>query len=414
MESHIPSPQVVGLDSGPEPGWLSGAGVSDIASAEGLSFELSEYEDRLKRLRARMQQQRLDALMIFRPSSVEYLCGFHTAETAPQPLLITETQSILYVPDLEVGRALTSSAVGSIAYCGYADALIGLEQFISHAARTVGSGARLGLDLGHPSTPPQALRIWQSTEAEVIDADHLVEYMRLVLSPAERQCVEKAASVTQAGVEAAISAAGRVGATDADVGAAIASALYRQADSMSAWGPLVVTGKRSGIPHSSWNGSRLADGPTFIELSGVHHRYHAPVMRTLLHGPPEATDTRLIELARTAVEAVLDAARPGVTAGDVAAAASHALGALPEDVMFHQLFGYPVGLAHKPHWMDSAPCHLAAGNATVLQEGMVFHIPAAFRAFGKQGVGLSQTFVVEEAGARVITFGPADVTRIGE
>ena len=43
---------------------------------------------------------------------------------------------------------------------------------------------------------------------------------------------------------------------------------------------------------------------------------------------------------------------------------------------------------------------------------MVFHIPACFRAFGRQGVGLSQTFVVEDGRARVITHGPAEVIHI--
>lgn len=413
-QQHRQERHVVGLHGEGIPEWLGDEAFRSVQSAEELPFPAAEYETRLRRVRESMQAARLDALMVFRPSSVEYLCGFHTAETAAQPLLVTESQTFLYVPDLEIGRALASSCADRFIYSGYADALTGLAQFIGHAAEHMGLGARVGIEQGHHSTPPQAVRIWESHGAAVVDPDHLVETVRLVLSPEEIRRMEQAAAVTEEGLKAAVEAAGHPGATDAAVGGAVAEALYAGSDSMSAWGPLVVTGARSGIPHSSWDGSPLAAGPTFTEFSGTRGRYHAPVMRTLVRGAPEAVDHRLADLARTAVAAVLEHACPGVLCSEVALRASAALGPLPEDVMFHGLFGYPVGLAHKPHWMDGAPCHLAEGNHAPLQEGMAFHIPAAFRAFGKQGVGLSQTFVVEPNGARVITHGAADLIRVGE
>ena len=407
-----PTPDVVGLRGEATPGWLAGGGAHTARALEGPRFAVEEYATRLRQVRAKMEAERLDAVMVFRPSSIEYLCGFHTAETAPQPLLVTESDTVLYVPDLEVGRALASSCVEQIIFCGYSDALTSLEQFIAHAAGRVTAGARLGVELGHTSTPPRAVHVWRAHGVDVVDAEYLVERQRLVLSSAELACVEQAAVVTAAGVDAATAAATQPRATDASVAAAVAAALYGEADSMSAWGPLVVTGARSGIPHSSWDGSVLGDGPTFVEFAGTCRRYHAPVMRTLVGGELGAADQRLADLARTAVAAVLESARHGVSAAQVAAAALDALGPLPADVMFHQMFGYPVGLAHKPHWMDGAPFFLTVDNHQPLQAGMAFHIPACFRAFGRQGVGLSQTFVVEDEGARVITHGRAEVIHV--
>lgn len=413
-DTSSPPGQVIGLQTGAPPEWLDTDSARAVQHAETPPFEEAEYMSRLDHVRQRMQNAGIDALMVFRPSSIEYLCGFHTAETAPQPLLVTDSETFLYVPDLEVGRALASSRADTILYCGYSDALTGLEQFIDHAAQVVQRGARVGIELGHASTPPQALRIWEQQDVKLLDSNHLVERVRLVLSPTEVHCVEEAARVTDAGVRAAVAAAEDSQATDSSLAGTIAAALYERADSMSAWGPLVVTGRRSGIPHASWDGSPLAPGPTFMEFSGTHHRYHAPVMRTLVRGATERTDPRLTELAQTAVEAVLENARPGVLGSEVAARAAAALGPIPTDIMFHRLFGYPVGLAHKPHWMDGAPFYLADGNHEPLQEGMVFHIPAAFRAFGRQGVGLSQTFIVEGAGSRTITHGPADLLQVGK
>lgn len=406
-------PDVTRLGNAPSPGWLTEQNAASIRATEGPAFDEAEYAARLRELRGRMARLPLDAMLVFRPSSVEYLCGFHTAETAPQPLLVTGSETHLYLPDLEVGRALASSVAGSLHYCGYADALRGLELFIRHAATVLPQGARVGVEVGHASTPPRALELLREQGLVVVHPDHLVERARLVLSPAELRRMEEAAAVTQRGVAAGVAAAGAHGATDSSVAAAIAEALYLEADSPSAWGPVVATGRRGGIPHSSWVGRELGSGPTFLEFAGTRDRYHAPVMRTVVRdGPLDAADRRLAELARTAVAAVLETAADGVTAAQVAVQAGKALGPLPDDVMFHQLFGYPVGLAHKPHWMDGAPFYLTPDNHEPLVSGMAFHIPGSFRSFGTSGVGLSQTFVVEEHGTRVLTHGPADVIEV--
>ena len=398
----------------PAPRWLTDEAIGQVRATGVRPFDDAEYEGRLDRIRHRMAVRGLDALVVLRPSSVEYLCGYHTAETAPQPLVVTGEAIALYVPDLELGRALVSARVDEIHHCGYSDALQGLGRFLGHAVPRLRAGARVGLETADTTTPPQALAIVADHGATVVDGDYLVERERLRLSDAEIHCVERAAAITADGVRAAVTEAVRDGATDSSVAAAVAAALTRHANSASAWGPVVVTGERAGIPHSSWVGEPLGPGATFLEFSGADHRYHAPVMRTLFRGPPDGTDRQLAELARTVVTAVLDAARPGVAGSQVAARASAALGRLPDDVVFHQLFGYPVGLAHKPHWMDGMPFHLAAGNDEPLEEGMVFHIPGSFRRLGRSGVGLSQTFVVEREGARVLTHGPAETIDIAE
>jgi Xaa-Pro dipeptidase len=136
------------------------------------------------------------------------------------------------------------------------------------------------------------------------------------------------------------------------------------------------------------------------------------MMRTLSRGRPDANARRLAELSKTALAAVLDNARAGVTCAQVAERAVSALGRLPDDVVFHHLFGYPVGLAHKPHWMDGAPFYLTPDNHEPLQAGMVFHVPGSFRSFGDSGVGLSQTFVVEEDRARVLSHGAAELIEV--
>ncbi len=62
--------------------------------------------------------------------------------------------------------------------------------------------------------------------------------------------------------------------------------------------------------------------------------------------------------------------------------------------------------------MDGAPFHITTDNPEPLREGMAFHMPGSFRFFGNVGVGLSQTFVVEKTGARVLTHGAAKIIQL--
>lgn len=403
---------LTGLGDAEAPRWLTDERMATVRAAEPLPFPADEYNRRLARVRERLTALDAEAILVFRPSAVEYLCGYHTAETAPQPLLVTHDSTYLYVLDLEVGRALASSSAQNILFCSYANTRSKSELIAQHAAGVLPQGARLAVEFGNTSTPPQLLQLLRDGGLDLVDGQFLVENLKLVLSAAEIGYVEQAAEATQRGVLAGVSAASERGATDSSVAAAMAQALLAEADSASAWGPLAVTEPRSGIPHSSWRGEPLSDTTTFLEFSGACHRYHAPVMRTLVRGKPSDRVRRLADLAQTTLGAVLRHARAGVPCSQVATQVLDELGQLRDDEVFHHMLGYPVGLAHPPHWMDTGSFYLTADNPEPLEAGMVFHVPASFRSFGERCVGLSQTFLVEEEGTRVLTRGAAELIEI--
>jgi Xaa-Pro dipeptidase len=99
-------PSLIGLGDTPRPEWLTPDSIARVAAEEALPFPVGEYAERVRSVRTGMST--VDAVLVFRPSSVEYLCGYHTAETIPQPLLLTRDRLVLYVPDLEVGRAIAT------------------------------------------------------------------------------------------------------------------------------------------------------------------------------------------------------------------------------------------------------------------------------------------------------------------
>ncbi|MBB3036693.1 M24 family metallopeptidase [Hoyosella altamirensis] len=402
-----PVPNLLPLGECATPPWLSDPDrLSAVSGAEEPSFPAAEYEQRLSRVRAAMAGAGLDALVVSRPAAVEYLCGYFSAETIPQPVLVTGSDLVLFVPDFEVGRAVASSCAPEVRYFRYAVAHLAYANVGDHVAHQVGTTARVGTDSRTPIAIVDGLR---GASVSVATGADITDTVRLVMSPAEISAVEKAAESTQRGVEAGIAAAAAPGATDAQVAAAISAGLVERATSRSAWQVVVATGKRAGIPHSTWRNLPLVDGSTFLEFAGTHHRYHAPIMRSVCRGEPSALVKTLANLSETCVAAVLETARAGVACRDVAEQVTKALGPLPDGVVFHELYGYPVGLAHPPHWMDGAPFNITIDNPEPLEAGMVFHMPGSFRSIGLGGVGLSQTFVIEENGTRPLTHGKAEM-----
>jgi Xaa-Pro dipeptidase len=222
--------------------------------------------------------------------------------------------------------------------------------------------------------------------------------------------MEKAADATARGVDSAYEAAEEPGVTDSELAAAIGYGLRANADSSAAMDVIISTGRRGGVPHSSFRDVPLADGTTFIEFAGTHHRYHAPVMLTVARRLDDVA-RRLERLSQTILEVLLREITPGRRASDVAGAVKAELRLDRRDI-FHFNFGYAIGLAHPPGWLDGAPFSIVAENEATLEPGMAFHIPASMRSFARCGVGLSHAIVLDTTGPRVLTGGEQPKIRV--
>jgi Xaa-Pro dipeptidase len=400
--------RVIRIGAAPGPRWASKDVLDSLDLIEGLPFPPSEYAQRRTNVLRALEKLGADAIVVFRPSSVEYLCGHHTIETVPQPVVVSPSLLQLTVPDPELGRALVSSCAEEVLH--YSQFEDGLGLLAENLVRALGTGARVAIEPLDPKMPARFPELLQDLDLRTIDSHFLVERVRLVLSPEEISFIERAGEVTGRGIEATVEALRSPLATDSSAAAAARAAMARDANSEAPLGVIVATGRRAGIAHSNWNGTRISPGTTtFMEMSGAHHRYCAPLMRTVSHGPLTSRCSRLAELSCTTLETVLREARSGVPCSDVARSAQSELGKLEDWVAFQFTFGYPVGLAHSPTWMDGAPFFISADNPEPLETGMAFHVPASFRAIGEAGVGLSHTILVTEHGTRVLTPGVAEV-----
>ncbi|WP_435119105.1 M24 family metallopeptidase [Amycolatopsis thermoflava] len=398
------------------PGWASAEIAESFLGLERLTAPAAEFAGRRDVVRAELRARGFDAILVFRASSVEYLCGHHSINPYPQPVLLTNDDCRIYVPDIELGRALASSTASSVNFF-VTDSVGGLAEdslqlVVDDVLRVLGREAVLAVELNDFRVPLRAVDALRASGIDLQDGGFLVENVRLLLSPVEVAKVEKAAEHTQRGVDAAVNAAADPDATDSHVAAAIAGALYEGASSSPALAPIVVSGRRSGIHHATWKGTRLGDELIFAEFAGSYDRYHAPVMITLARRAPNEMERRLEGMSQDILAGVLQEAWPGRVAGDVAETVMSKLRAFSPNDAFHFNFGYTVGLAHPPTWADSADWSIVPGNRQMLKTGMVFHVPASIRSVGQGMVGLSHTVLITDYGPRVLTGHDPRIVRV--
>jgi Xaa-Pro dipeptidase len=104
-----------------------------------------------------------------------------------------------------------------------------------------------------------------------------------------------------------------------------------------------------------------------------------------------------------ALTACIEAIKPGVAAETPHQACQAVIDNAGYTANFKKRAGYSVGVSFPPDWGEGHIVSLSNGNKTILQPGMVFHIPPALRKYGEYGVGVSETVMVTEGGCEILT-----------
>ncbi len=207
-------------------------------------------------------------------------------------------------------------------------------------------------------------------------------------------------------VRAAIDATA-AGKTDNDLALAGYQAIIGGGGEYMCYDPIVTVGGRSGIPHTTHRRVAMNHGDVvFMEMGACIHRYNAPIMRTIVIGPPADQVRRMAEACCASVNTLIEHIKPGIPARDVALRAQACLDdVLAAGLIWHGYYGYSVGLGFPPEWNDS-PVEITVNSETILQPGMVFHCNTSLRDVGRYGTAFSETVLVTDRGCDVLTNGP--------
>jgi Xaa-Pro aminopeptidase len=190
----------------------------------------------------------------------------------------------------------------------------------------------------------------------------------------------------------------RPGTKETEVAAEMEYAARRAGAQEMSFPTIIASGARSALPHGRATEQVIASGGFVVcDFGVILAGYCSDQTRTVWVGAAPEGARNAYESVRQAQEAAIAAVRPGVSAGEVDAAARKVLRKAGLGRYFTHSTGHGVGLE-----IHEAP-RVAAGQKEVLKPGMVITIEPGVYFPGKWGVRIEDMVAVREGGCEVLT-----------
>src|SRR5690625_4864237 len=339
---------------------------------DDLTFPFVEYERRLKELRERMAERRLDAVVITDPENLMYLTDYQTTGYSFFQALVVPLESDAFM----ITRAMEESNVHARTWVDktrpYPDTGDAIQMLVESLREFGLNDKNIGYERNSYFFPAYHQDSIHTTllDGRLLDCFGIVEEGRVCKSEYEIDIMKRAAAATEAGMKAGLKAAA-AGVTENDIGAAICSGMFRAGGEPPAVLPYVTSGPRSMIGHATWEGRTVQPGEhVFLEVGGCYRRYHTAMMRTVVLGKLSPSMHHAQERMKQALHEIKAAIGPGMTVSDA-------------DNLVRNIIS-------RKH-----------GDARVLREGMVCHIiPWMWGVDGDKTVGISDTIHLTADGCK--------------
>ena len=389
-----------------------------------FSISEGEYKRRIERVRKILAKSKLDALYLTDATNMFYLTGYSFISTErPAALVIPLDGKITFLgPLLEKDHVPLETRIIEdvrtyLDYPGEKHPIKYFAEFLKEmglARKRMGTDSKAGASgmwgyKGQPLT--KELR-----EAKFLDAGELIPSMRLVKSEEEIALMRESAkwaNLAQTLLQEYVAD----GSWDVEV--ALAATQEASAIMKKTLGPEYVPlrstypvnagfrgqiGEMSAIPHSTATPRTIRKGDVIIgEVTVDIGGYSCELERTMIFGKPTTKQRRYFNVMVEAMEAAFRTFKLGAKCSDIdkATIAVFKKAGFAHLVKHHT--GHGLGLeGHEPPWLD-------VGNDELLRSGIIVSCEPGIYETGFAGFRHSDTVLVTEEGAELLTYYPRDL-----
>jgi Xaa-Pro dipeptidase len=388
-----------------------------------MYFELSEFHDRFRRVKASMLRQKIEVLVVSDPSNMNYLTGYDGwSFYVHQGLVICldHDQPIWWGRSMDANGAKLTTWLAHDNIRPYEDNYVQNPlkhpmTFVANIIKEHGwEHKRAGVEKDNYWFTGRCLEVLarELSKAVIEDGTGLVNWERIIKSPREIEYLKQAAKVCEKVMNSAVDAI-RPGNLERAAAANVYHACIYGTDESPgdhpAFLPVMPTNERSTCAHLGWDPDRVyADGDlVLLELCGVHRRYHCPLSRTVFLGEPPAKLKNIADAVLAGTERVLSFIKPGVTAEEVEAQWREVIASY--GVVKPSRLGYSIGASYCPDWGERT-VSLRPGDKTILKAGMTMHLmPGIWE--DDMGFESSEPFLVTENGCETFMKYPRGILR---
>lgn len=345
---------------------------------------------RLERVQEAMDREDLDLLLITPSADLQYLVGY-AAEAGERPTLLAvapDREPLIVVPALEAPRLPPIQGVRMVSYAETADPYAVL---------------RAASELSLPSAVAVSDRAWAVVllhlqeafpSASFRSATPLLRPLRMRKTQQELESLARAAAMADAAFDRIVTRrfAGR---TEREVAEELTGLLDREGLERAEWGPIVASGPNSASPHHMTGDRVMEQGDAVIlDFGGILDGYQADITRTVHVGPAGGEFRQVYDVVRAAEQAGVDAARPGLSAESVDAAARSVIAEHGFGEYFVHRTGHGIGMdTHEEPY-------IVEGNVLTLQPDMTFSVEPGIYLPDRFGVRIEDIVAVTGTGSR--------------
>ncbi len=381
-----------------------------------LPFSQAEYDARLMGLRAIMDAQGLDAVVLSSMHNIAYYSGFlYCAFGRPYALVVTASEAVVISAGIDAGQPWRRCACDGITYTDWQR-----NNYWRAVAHVAGQGKAVGYEADHLVLSQFALLNEFLAPKSTADVAPATMRQRMVKSVAERELIRAGAQVADVGGYA-IRDAVKAGVREIDVAMAGRDAMeleiakrFPDAEYRDTW-VWFQSGLNTDGAHNPVTGRVLQRGDilslnTFPMISG----YCTALERTMFVGEVDAASLGYWQANIEAHELGMSLMKPGVSCAEI----THAINDFfaERDLLQYRSFGYGHSFGVLSHYYGrEAGLELREDIDTVLEEGMVISMePMLTIPEGMAGAGgyrEHDILIITKDGAEDITgypYGPAE------
>ncbi len=355
-------------------------------------------EHRLARLRDKLHERGLDAVLISQPENCRYLSGF----TGSAGYLVISAEEAIIATDF---RYFEQSALQSPNFKLVKVQGGGMSQWLSKALSIV-KAKRFGFEAGHVTFDfytrlrKMMAELNAAETPRLMSTQNLVESLRVTKDAEELKQIELAARIADAAMEDVVPTI-KLGMTEKQVAWELEKSMREHgADSVS-FDTIVASGPNGALPHHRPRDRAIQKGdPIVIDMGAKVNGYCSDITRTVTVGQPDDTLTKIYDTVLAAQLTAIATVESGMNGGEADSLARTVIEQANYGENFGHSLGHGIGLA-----VHENP-RVGPNSNSQLEASMVFTIEPGIYVPGWGGVRIEDMVVLENGKARVITKTP--------
>ena len=343
---------------------------------------------RVEKLRQRLAESELDAILISQGENRRYLSGF-TGSAAF--LLISQKSAILATDFRYVEQAQSQAPDFDIAQIEGE-----LPNWFPDLASSLGA-KRIGFEANDLSFSTYRQLVATAGEKELVPTEEIVESLRAIKDEEELELITRAVELADTAFEE-VAPMIHPGMKEKEVAWELEKLLRERGSETVPFDLIVASGPNSTLPHARPSDRVLLPGePVVIDIGARFQGYCSDLSRTICLGNEDKTFGKIYDLvlgAQLTAIATIEARMSGEEADALART-------VIEQGGYGEAFGH--GLGHGVGLASHEQPRLGRGSSTTLADGMVFTIEPGIYIKGWGGVRVEDMVVIESGRARVLS-----------